>query len=213
MEKKTDFKALSTKGKIGYVWDYYKWPIIITIFVLAIAISLIHHLVSYQEPSLNVIMFNKADSLNTTADGFDEFLKAGGYEADGSSVVLAASFAFPENGQGSDYNDYMAMSTMIIAGGQDLLFGTGDVFLNFANQGALADLSAILPPELLSKYKDQLIYSTNNGETASYPCAVELTDNEWLKKYNYYDTCCFGVLSRADHADTASQFAEFLLNY
>lgn len=213
MEKKTDFKSLSTKAKIGYVWDYYRWPILIAAFIIAIAASLIHHFVTYQEPALNVIMFNNDSSPNTTTEGFDEFLRTNGHETDEDSVVLAADFAFPENGQGNDYNDYMAMSTIVLAGGQDLLFGTGDVFLNYAKQGIFVDLSAILPAELLEKYKDQLIYSTNNGETASYPCAVELTNNEWLKKYNYYDTCYFGILECADHPELAAEFATFLLSY
>lgn len=213
MEKKTDFKALSGKAKVQYVWDYYRWPIIITVITAAVLGSLIHHFVTYQEPLLNVIMINNPSALNTTEDGFIEFLTDAGYEYEEDSILLVSDLNFPEDGQGADYNNYMALSTMIAAGGQDLFFGTGTVFLNYADVGALADLSDILSPELLEKYADQLIYSTNDGAVEAYPCAVELTDHEWLKKYNYYDTCYFGVFASAQNPQLAAQFADFLLNY
>lgn len=34
MEHKTKFKDLSFKGKIDYIWDYYKIPIAAVIFIL-----------------------------------------------------------------------------------------------------------------------------------------------------------------------------------
>ena len=54
---------------------------------------------------------------------------------------------------------------------------------------------------------------TEDGAVASYPCAIELTDNAWLHKYNYYDSCYFGILYQNQNLDAALQFADFLLNY
>ena len=38
MEKKTDFKALSSKAKVQYIWDYYKLHI--SFFHLPVAVTL-----------------------------------------------------------------------------------------------------------------------------------------------------------------------------
>lgn len=39
MEKKTDFKALSNKAKVQYIWDYYKLHILFGGVIAAIVIG------------------------------------------------------------------------------------------------------------------------------------------------------------------------------
>ena len=74
------------------------------------------------------------------------------------------------------------------------------------------DLRTYVSDDVLEKYKDHLIYSTDDGESESYPCAIELTDNQWIQKYGIYD-CYFGVFSRSEQKDYYTKFADFLLNY
>lgn len=212
MEKKPDFKTMSTKTKLEYVWDYYKWHIIGTIAVAAFVISMVYHYVSYREPLLNVIMINCSDSYQADSHGFYEFQEAYGYEPD-EYPVSVASFFLAEDDAAASYTDYQALTTLIAAGGEDLFFGTGTTYLSYCEQGAMIDLSTILSPELLAEYEDCLIYSTADGETAPYPCAIELTDNEWLRKNNYYDTCYFGIFYNNQNLNACREFAEFLLTY
>lgn len=215
MEAKTDFKALSNKAKVEYIWDYYRWHIIGVIFALAFIIYTVHHYVTYREPFLNVIMINCNNSYDTTTEGFDEFQAAYGYDTEEYPVALAAGLYFPEgeNAMAMSYTDIQALAAYIASGEEDLFFGTGDVYLNYCEQGVLIDLSTILAPELLAKYEDCLIYSTADGEVDPYPCAIELKDNAWIKKYNYYDTCYFGVFYQPHNLEGAIEFAEFLLSY
>lgn len=214
MEKKTDFKTLSGKAKMQYIWDYYRLHILVAILVAAFVISLIHHYATYREPLLNVIMINVNDSMSADAGGFDEFLNAAGYDLKENPISLNASLNFPENQEYTmTYNDYQVLTMMVAAGGQDLFFGTGEVFLDYAREGALIDLRTVLSEETLTKYEDCLVYSTENGETEPYPCAIELSDNEWIQKYNYYDTCYFGIFYQSEKQDVSGEFAEFLLNY
>lgn len=215
MEKKTDFRALSPKAKVQYIWDYYKLRILVIVLCAAAAISLIHHYVTYREPLLNVLMINTLSGNMTTADGFDEFLDACGYDKKESPVSLYGSLYLSEdqNAAVASYQDYEVLATMIAAGDNDIFFGTGDVFLTYAEQGAFQDLSGILSEETFEKYKDSMIYSTDDGECEPYPCAIEITDNEWLKRSGYYDgSCYFGIFYRSENTEAASQFAEFLLS-
>lgn len=214
MEKKPDFKAMSTKAKIGYVWDYYRWHILGTLAAVSFAGALIHHYVTYREPLLSVIMLNNLNSYNADASGFLEFQEAYGYDPEESPVSLA-SFYLPEDSDAASasYIDYQSLTTMIAAGGEDLFFGSGETYLTYCEQGALLDLSSLLPPELLEEYEAQLLYSTSGGETDPYPCAIELSGNTWLSKNGYYDTCYFGILCRSEKTDVCRQFAEFLLTH
>lgn len=217
MEAKTDFKELSTKAKIGYVWDYYKWHIIVAITIVSFIVYMIHHYATYRDPLLNVIMINTNDTYNASTEGFDEFQETYGYDAKEYPISLSSSFYFPEDENSEaaalSYTDHQTLATMVAAGSGDLFFGTGNVYLSYAEQGALLDLSSFLSPELLEKYEDKLLYATNEGEVAPYPCAIELTDNAWLSKYNYYDSCYFGIFYRNQNPDACREFAEFLLNY
>lgn len=213
MEKKTDFKALSNEAKVQYIWDYYKIHIFGTLIVVFILVSLIIHYVTYQEPFLNVIMINCNDPLDSDASGFDEFLENAGYDPNEQTVSLSSSLSFSENIFGDSYQELSVLATMIAAGGQDLFFGTGNIYLDYAEQGALMDLSTVLPAETLNVYEGHLLYSTNAGEKDPYPCAIELTDNAWLEKNNYYNTCYFGIFDRTQNPDAAVEFATFLLDY
>ena len=58
MEKKTDFKALSNKAKVQYIWDYYKLHILFGGVIAAIVIGLGYHFITYRKPVLSVIMIN-----------------------------------------------------------------------------------------------------------------------------------------------------------
>lgn len=174
--KRLIFIHFPARRKCQYVWDYYKWPIAAAIAALCFVIYLIYHYATYRDPLLNVIMMNCNDSITADSKGFDEFLEACGYDPKEDSVSLTSSLQFSDGEYSTSYNDTQVLTLMLAAGGQDLFFGTGSEYLDYANQGALMDLSTVLSDELLDRYQDHLIYTTEDGAVASYPCAIELTD-------------------------------------
>lgn len=210
MEKKPDFKAMSARTKVEYVWDYYKWHIIGAVTAAAALFSTVRHFVTYQEPALSVIMINSS-SMDTDGDGFDEFLEAYGHNPEEEWIALSTNIFFSEDSAAESVTSIQLLAAMVAAGDQDLFFGAGDIYLDYADQGALTDLSEVLPSDILEQYKSSLIYTTEDGSTEAYPCAIELTQNAWLSENHYYDTCYFGIFYNAPHMETAREFAEFLL--
>ena len=179
MEKKTDFKALSNKAKVQYIWDYYKLHILFGGVIAAIVIGLGYHFITYRKPVLSVIMINVQTTSENAEAAFDEFSDATGYDKKQQPIDVSANLQFSDDPNATtDYNDYTYVSD-----------------------------------DVLEKYKDHLIYSTDDGESESYPCAIELTDNRWIQKYGIYDSCYFGVFSRSEQKDYYTKFADFLLNY
>lgn len=204
------------KKKVEYIWDYYRWHIIITISVVAVMSSLIYNRVTYVDPLLNVIMINSYADMNyDIREGFQEFLDQQGCELDiEDAVAISSNLYFVEQDtDGTNYQYMQVLMAMIAAGDQDLFFGTGDIYLGYAEEGVLMDLSTLLPEETLEKYEDCLIYSTDNGESDPYPCAIELKDNEWVKNNGYYGGCYFGIFVNNANLERAVDFAEYLLNY
>ena len=213
MEKKVDLKEMSAKQKIGYIWDYYKWHIIGVVLAICIIGSVFHHFLTYRKPLLNIIMVNATPS-SVQTDSFQKFQEKYGYDPE-DSPISAATFYFSDDGDAftSSYMDYQALTAMIAAGDQDIFLGNGDTYLNYCDQGALADLSDVLSPAQMEEYADSLIYSTIGGTQEPYPCAIDLSGHPWLAQFGYTDACYFGVLSCYQNPDACTQFAEFLLTY
>lgn len=212
MEKKTDFKTLPAKSKMQYIWDYYRWHIIGGICIAAFVISLVVHYATYKDPILEVLMVNCNDSLNGDESSFDDFLEEYGYDKNKSPVSLYSSLKIVE-GDSLSYQDQQALMLVMAGGQQDVFFANEDVFMGYADQGMFVDLSTYLPKDLLEKYKDSLIYSTNDGTVDAYPCAVELKDNQWVQENEYYESCYYGVFLTANESEPVKQFTEYLLNY
>lgn len=213
MEKKTDFKALPTKSKFQYIWDYYRWHIIGTILVVGIITSLVYHYVTYQEPALNIIMINSNHYEYTDMTPFDAYLEYAGIDPSESCVSFASTPYFGENAASSDtYTDYEVMGVQIATGSVDIFIGNGDIYTSYTDQGALLDLSTVLSTDVLERYTDHLLYTTNGGKSEAYPCAIEFTDDNWLTKQDYYSTPCYvGIFANCPNRENAVKFLQFLI--
>lgn len=219
MKYKVDFKNLSGREKVQYIWDYYKIHIIVAIVVLYFAVTTIAQKLSYRDPLLNVLMLNYPNMEQDATIGFEEFLDASGYETYEGAVVCDTSLHFSteeekaEYGEMIDFQNYQVLYVVVGAEEQDVLFGTDDAFMQITRMSVLADLSKILPEELLEKYSDQLIYTESDEETKGYPCAVKLAGNQWLEEHQMYEECYFGVFQNGCNPERAVEFAEYLLSY
>ena len=112
--------------------------------------------------------------LSLTAS-LDEFSDATGYDKKQQPIDVSANLQFSDDPNATtDYNDYMVLSTMIGAGGEDLFFGTGSVYTDYAEEGALMDLRTYVSDDVLEKYKDHLIYSTGGSRNMAFMTAATL---------------------------------------
>ena len=103
---------------------------------------------------------------------------------------------------------------MLASGGKDIFFATEEVFGAYAEDGAVTDLTGLLPEDLLQKYQDKLVYTRLHGAGDEYPCGIRLSDNPWMKANGYYlfGECVVGVLSLSDNHQAATDFLTFLLS-
>ena len=217
MRYKVNFKRLSMRKKVEYIWGYYRWHILGVICGIAIIVSAVFRTITYKEPILSVIMLNSYDSITESTDnGFEEFFKEYGYENFEEALELKQDLYFQENKELDqiDYENYEILLAMLIGGDYDVFLGTGDVYLEFANQGFFADLSEILSNDLVDKYEEHIIYSNNMGEITPYPAVIILENNPWLVQNNYYNGACYlGILEKEHINRSAVEFSEFLLKY
>lgn len=215
MKYKVNFKALSTKQKIEYVWDYYKWHVVILVFVISMIVSTVQNAINYKEPLLNIIMLNSYGAMINTEDhGFEEFFERYDYDSFDGAVEIKKDifFSLQEELNYEDYESYEVLFPLLVGQEYQMILGTGEKTLNFLNQGFLSDLSMILSKDILERYKNQLVYFEDEGK--KYPCAIILSNNQWLAENNYYDGECYvGILNQENISEVVIDFTEFLLSY
>lgn len=211
---KEKWKTLSPEQKRQFIWDYYKIHILVGLCLIIGLGWFIYKKATYREPIINAIMLNVVNMPADSNTGFQAFLEEQGYEVFPGAAAVNSSLHidFENDSMGTSYTHYQALYAMVYTGQQDLLFGTGEIFQECMDSGALLDLSQVLSQDLLEKHKDKLLYTTELDTMAEYPCAIALKDHPWLEETGYYFQCSVGVLENCDQRELAVAFLEYLLN-
>lgn len=82
-----------------------------------------------------------------------------------------------------------------------------NIFTDSASEGYFSDLKDIFTEEELSLYEEFLVFTTDPETNVTYPCAFDLSNNSWIKEYNYYDgNCYFGILYNCPNLGITKDF-------
>ena len=215
MEARPDFKNMSTKKKLGYVWDYYRFHIG-GIIVLAIVFgSIIHHYATLKDSVMDMIFIN-AYSPYEGPQGFDNFFEEQGFDPNKEEITVATSlsFALTEDSYQVDYYTVQSLDAMIAVGDVDIFAAPWQIYDAYAAAGYIADLRIVFTEEELLAYEDLLIYATSVETGETMPCGFDLSNNRWVMEYDYYtDNCRFGIPANADDAELAKEFLLYILEY
>ena len=148
---------MSNKGKLEYFWDYYKVHTIVGIFVLIMAITLIHDIVTSKDFIFNCVMVN---SFQLDSDSLENaFAEYAGLDLDEYDCYIDTSTSLSL----TTYDQYnMATVQKIMAqmqsGDLDALVFNSEIFNNYSLNGIFMDLRTVMTDEELEKYKDYLYY-------------------------------------------------------
>lgn len=209
MNNSVEWKNMPLNKKVEHIWEYYRFHIIVTAAVMIMLGSVIYNIATYREPSFQVLMIDALEQQENKSSGFDAFFDAYGYDKVDTVVDLNTGINFEESGEMS-YISAQLLAATIMTGDVDVFFWTNDVLSAYMEQGTLMDLSQVLSAQLLAQYEDSLVYITGeDGEV--YPCAIHLQDNAWVMENGYYMDCYFGIFSKAQNMQIASDFAKFIL--
>lgn len=215
MEAKPNFKEMSLKKKIGYVWDYYRLHIGIVLVLAIFVISMIHHYATLKDSVLDLLFLNASNAYDTPVD-FDEFLTEQEFDTNKQTITLTTSLSFPleEGSFQSDYYSTQALAAMFAAGDLDVFAAPKQIYNDFASVGYVADLRLVFTEEELASYQDILIYTTDAETGEVFPSAFDLTGNRWLQEYAYYsDGYYIAVSACTDSPELTKEFFLYVLNY
>lgn len=199
--EKEKLSTMNWKGKLEYIWAYYKAAIfgVIGFFVLIGVLLNIYENSKYED-ILSIGVANSAviDSTETTEKKLLELFGSGDkYER----VNVDTSYTFGDDLTTADSNIVMKFTTIIAAQGMDVFLCNKEIFEAYDHQDMFEDLSELLSEEQCERYGisrgDRKLDVTN---LVNYQ-DLELT---------YYEPVYLAVPTSSQHMDYAAKFIEYL---
>lgn len=158
-EQQQKTKDMSAKGKLEYFWYYYKVHAIVAVSVIALAIMFIYQYATNKDYGFYAAFINANDSANQETWG-DEFAEYAGIDTDKYLSYIDTSILYSESNT-SQYTIAAAekLIAMLQTGIVDILVADTETFEGYAQNEFFADLTQVLPEDLLEKYQDCLYYT------------------------------------------------------
>lgn len=168
-ERRKAMGRMNTKEKFAYFWDYYKIHALVTIVILAVAISLIHSYVTYKDYGFYALLLNAAPS--DASEGLpdlwaSEFQEYAGIDPDEYEVYIDTSMEISS----TDVSQYTVANqqklvAMLQTGSISTIIADTATFEQYAQTELFANLEDILSAEEVEKYKPYFYYT----DTATFP--------------------------------------------
>ncbi len=231
IKEQTDkFHDMDLKHKFQYIWDYYKWHLLIAFFVIFTLATFIHDRITDKENVLYVAMLNSDISALDDSPILSDFSQAlEDFDPSKQELILDASV----NINGTDqiaYNNMQKLLAQYNIGSIDATIAPKPTIVKYAEFQAFADLSEALPEDLYKEIVDsgrEIVYidyeDPATGELhADIPVAVNISDSAPIKDgftdasgthYDYYDTDCYlGISPNTSYPDNCVAFLRYLLD-
>lgn len=214
-------KSMKFTDKVVFIVQYYGLKILAVIAAIALVIYLIVHFAFAKEVVLNIMAVNAQDIATTSAAAdeqsfYEDFLKTHVENTDDVEVGIASNVSVSEDESNSaGMQNLQAIQVQLMAGTVDDVLADEAFATSLGEMGYLADITTILPQDVLDKYADDIVYATSVDTNETAPVGIRLKDNAWLKKSGWYanvENPVIGVSAAADHADLAVDFMLYVLD-
>lgn len=178
-------KQMSTRQKIGYVWDYYKHYF----FLLVLAALVVFYIADVlHQRSREIVLqgFFSNDDYNlfdarTIAENFGKYL-----DLNSKQQVFFDDSLYVELDSDSDYvvASQGKITGYIAAKELDFIVTTPELVQHYSTHIPLMDLEAFLPNDLLNSINDHLYY-VEGMDPVKKAYALDLSQSRFMKNADY----------------------------
>lgn len=217
-EQRKKLKELTFSGKVQYIWEYYRVPIISVILAVLFAGSLIYSIIrnNYDTVCFIAVLDGKMtgyqDDTDILSTGFTEYL---GIDGKKEQVDLSYTFSLEEK----EMDQEAAVSankiyTYASTSSLDGYLSEREYIDYFCTDRNIffTDLRDIFSAEELDMLKNNIVYFTNTaGET--YPIAVDISEAPVVKDSDLnMKQPCYGIVSTSKYQENSANFIRFVFN-
>lgn len=205
------------KEKTAYIWDYYKLPILVTIFVAACLISIISGIrKNNYNTALNISYINCTTLDNHNETNVLKTLATKWLEVDGVSdrIVVDAGYVIDPNVYSEEtYASSLKIAASITAQQMDIFICDELMLDTYYETGYYVDLSAVISEELINSLGDRVIYRTTEDGMV-HPYAISIAGLPIYDKLIFsIDKPLITIVSNAPNLDNCAKFIENIITY
>lgn len=211
--ERSKLASMSTKDKIWYIWEYYKFHIFGVILLVAAIITVggILHNRSIKTQMFCVILNNKNMECNTEEyleQGYGEYIGVGKKDkiVIDSSMYVTYDDTITEFG----YASLAKLTALMSNKDLDVMIADPASIDHFAEIGGFANLEEVLPADLTELLKDDFYYTKDeNGN--SYPYAVSLDNSNFTAETGVHcDPTLLGIVSNSTRTDRGIELIRYI---
>lgn len=215
-EELAKLKALPPREKLGYIWMYFKIPIIIILFVLGFGTFLtVRVCTNIPDNWLSLTFANTMARAGTGSEIWTDFTDFAGYDLKQKKVEFNAEsyFDYLQNqARGNAY--YNAFVTLADAGELDAIVMGTDSLAALGQSGRLFDLNDEACAALRERYADRLVWYTPDADaenTEPIAVGIDVSDSLLVTKYRVYSSdCALGVAAHSKNIKEVGDFLRFI---
>ncbi|MBR1781474.1 MAG: hypothetical protein IJ751_08760 [Oscillospiraceae bacterium] len=204
------------RGKLGYIWAYYKLWIIGAVCLLCFAgFVVIRATTAVTENWIYAVFVNTYAEVGSGSEFRDGYLALTGYDTKEKNVQFDGTvyFDYAENrGRGNTYYD--SFVSFIDAGVLDAATMGRDSLEALGATGRLLDLNDARCAAIREKYGDRLIYAIPLDESYStelIPVGIDISDSPLVAKYRIYEADCgLCIGANSTHIEAVEQLLDYL---
>jgi hypothetical protein len=206
-------KEMGFRDKLGYIWEYYKIPIIIAVVVVFIAGSIIDT-VWLHPPKRPFVQFAFLEGYQSeeALESLAQTVTAGVMteEEQLALEVLGTAFLNNTGDPQMDMANSQKLFAMIAARELDFLILPQESLDAMAEQGMFADLAPYLSASAKERLKDALVYA--KVEDATILCAISVGAIPAFGEGFSVEGQVAGIAASAERLDNIQRVLDFLLN-
>ncbi len=179
-ERTKSFSELTFRQKLQFISDYYKWPIIITICVIAAVSVFIYEKATEKDCVFYTVFINSNvvyESQTALLTDFEKTLSD--FDPAKQEMSLDSGITIDYDNQNQMTATYIEkLMAMYNSGQVDVTVANKAVISNYAEQEAFVDLSKYLPSDLYQELKDKgyTFYTCKTENLGNAPVGIYIKD-------------------------------------
>jgi hypothetical protein len=214
MEKKADFKTMKKSEIAGFVWDYYKWFIIVGIIIIAAVVGIVRHFLSYKDSVVQIALLNcNKTQMEKEEPDFTDFMEMYGYDSRKEEIKVNTGYDVDINATSSaEIYSFQSFVALTAAGGVDVMAADEETYEFVAECRAIASLEEYLPGGFMEKYNEDIVYAKNMDTGEDFPAGIRIENNPWMVEHGFYgEDCVIGFGNGTKKEEAAVQMFLYIL--
>lgn len=218
-KKKTEkekLRDLTPKGRVTYLWEYYRLKALGVILAVAIIIYIVYQILT---PNIGtqfyVALINNTIDNEIIEEVSNDFSDALQLNPETETIMFNTSLYF---GNEVEYNvsnatSKQVLATYVAAQEVDVIIAPESEFKTYAYYGYFDRISSQLPTDLYTKLSDHFYFSDLEDDPEKNVYGIYLTDTElFANNAVNTDPYILGIVVNSEHKGNSIEFLRYLFD-